>query len=71
MESHFWKTKSKFQSHEISSVQFVLLSLTEHSNADGSVPIDSEASDQENYFKNSANSTAHNTGLILKYRDYV
>lgn len=71
MESHFRKAKSKFQSHEISFVQFVLLSLTELSNADGSVPIDSEASDQENYLKNSANCTAHNIGLILKYRDYV
>lgn len=63
MESHFWNTKSKFQSYEISSVQFVLLSLTEHSNADGSFPIDSEATDQENYFKNSANNTAHGIGL--------
>lgn len=51
MESHFWNTKSKFHSLETSFLQFILLSLTEHGIADGSFPIDSEATDQENYFK--------------------
>ncbi len=50
-----WKvifgTQSKFHSLETSFLQFILLSLTEQSIADGSFPIDSEATDQENYFK--------------------
>lgn len=42
---------NSIHSRHPSSLQFILLSLTEHSIADGSFPIDSEATDQENYFK--------------------